>query len=727
MRNLHINLGRAAVSLLIAFVVAAVLAGGAALAATRQGAAPDLAYKSLDYDVRMLPNGDLHIAQRVTMTMRERKDDDGNARPWRQLYQRYTLDPGNLTGITGISVRDERTGRDYARSQPIPTDQVSDTPSWDAEHAEHWYIANVDDEGNLGAYQPTDGRQEVEIGWNIPETTEDAARVFDITMTFEGVSTAYHDVTSFMWEPFGERNQVPIGVVTGNVRFPGGIDAGNSWAWLHYSGVSRTSRADDGSLRFTARDVRAGQHLDLVAMVDSKATSDVTRRGEGAAKQRIMADEARQEKAARDSERTAARVRLAAWSVAAALTVALGIVCIRAAILTYRDSQYHGDLDYWREPPELSPASAAKLNGVLEDVSEKNVMSRQLAATMLSLASRKAIAIYPGPVSLYNGVDLLTADPATVADAGRKQSGDSPRQAGETSTVVILPAAAEFHGHTAPSQSEAAALDFLRAASHRLGSQVFDLRQLQESVKGWSEAGEVQGRFATAAGNEFAFLGVTRSEHRGLLLWGTLETLLGVMALAAAVFIGPLAVWLGIGSVAALAGTFSFFYGRYVALTDHGQQLSGQVLGLKRYLTDFSSFADRGVNDLTLWDRYLVYAAAFGISRRVLDELAKSYPQVADRSWLDANASGSLLYWSYRPWIIAGAVGAGRAGVPGGIPAGAFAAGFGDLGGQLTASFDSIQATVRSASNSGFSGGGFSGGGFSGGGGGSGGGSFGGR
>ena len=53
---------------------------------------------------------------------------------------------------------------------------------------------------------------------------------------------------------------------------------------------------------------------------------------------------------------------------------------------------------------------------------------------------------------------------------------------------------------------------------------------------------------------------------------------------------------------------------------------------------------------MVLWDRYLVYAAAFGISDRVMAEFAKAYPQVTDPQWLDAHGAGSLLYWSYRPY-----------------------------------------------------------------------------
>ena len=111
--------------------------------------------------------------------------------------------------------------------------------------------------------------------------------------------------------------------------------------------------------------------------------------------------------------------------------------------------------------------------------------------------------------------------------------------------------------------------------------------------------------------------------------------------------------------------------------------------GLYRYLQDFSNFSDRGVADMVLWDQYLVYAAAFGISDRVMAEFAKAYPQVTDPQWLDAHGAGSLLYWSYRPYgygYMGGpTAGAGAGGVGGGFDPASFSANFGDFGARLNA------------------------------------------
>ena len=91
----------------------------------------------------------------------------------------------------------------------------------------------------------TDDRsKKIEIGWNIPSITSASSLKFDVTMTMQGVTTAYQDMATFQWEPL--------------VTFPEGIDADNSWAWLHTECTSETERDKNGSLKFTVYDVRAG-------------------------------------------------------------------------------------------------------------------------------------------------------------------------------------------------------------------------------------------------------------------------------------------------------------------------------------------------------------------------------------------------------------------------------------------------------------------------------------
>lgn len=61
-------------------------------------------------------------------------------------------------------------------------------------------------------------------------------------------------------------------------------------------------------------------------------------------------------------------------------------------------------------------------------------------------------------------------------------------------------------------------------------------------------------------------------------------------------------------------------------LTERGRSLLLQLIGYKKYLTDFSLIAERGVNEALIWQDCLTYAALYGIADKVMEELRKLYP-----------------------------------------------------------------------------------------------------
>lgn len=698
----------------------------------------DLSYKTLDYDVQVQSNGDLKVTQHIDMKLADRSDDDGD-HPWKQLYQQYMLKESDLTNITDISVRNVTTGETYQQGD-IAIPSSYSTGEWNQEHAKQWYIADVSQgDSNPQPFDPakdglvagnTDDRsKKIEIGWNIPVTTSASSMKFDITMTMQGVTTAYQDVATFQWEPFGANNQIPIGKVTGAITFPNDITADNSWAWLHTERTSTTERGDKGALQFTVHDVRAGDYVDVVAMFDVDATSGVARTRDTTIKNGIMKSEARQEQQWRDQQRTKARIRLITWIAISVIGLVLCVIAVALALRSFNRSQYHGDIEYWRDEPEMSPASAAELLHMVDDKHSKTLSSRKMSASVLSLASRGAIAIYPGVAAMYQGIDMSQANNADIA---RLIANDPARtrDVGKTSTVVILPVVFDNVQSLRLCSSEQAALDLLVTASERIGSPVFDLDQMNENFSDWENGYKLQEKFTNTCDNEFAMLGATSICGGGAFAAGICAVMLAFLSMLYFGAIGNLALLAVISVPMMFASVFAMSYLKLKGLTDNGQYLTGQVLGLKHYMEDFSEFKDRGVADMTLWGRYMVYATAFGISEKAMKQMLKAYPQLADPNWLDANASDSLLYWSYRSWYFNHRY-AGPASVEtNSMDFSQFSANFGDIGAQLESGFADIQSTISAASPSGSfngSGGSFSGGGFGGSSGGSGGGSFGGR
>lgn len=699
----------------------------------------DLSYRTLNYDVKVLDNGDLKIVEHIDMKLKDRSDDDGD-RPWKQLYQQYTLKQENLTAISDVSVKNVTTGKTYTQIDPKSPNSVSQS-AWNDDYAGHWYIGDVSEsdynppayqEGSIPDFTDQYDERTVEIGWNIPATTEADSLKFDIAMTFKGVSTAYTDVTSFQWEPFGPANQTPIGTVSATVTFPKGVTKKNSWGWLHFDGRSQTTRTKSGALSFTAYDVRDGEHLDLVAMFDGAYSSGVTRTRDTANKVAIMDDETTQERLAREEEHEEAVRTMRSAVLFAIIGVLLILWGVVASIISNKAAKYTGDIEYWREPPDMSPASAAKLLSIVEPISSSTLKSRQMAATVLSLASKKAIAIYPGAASHYRGIDMSTASATDIAAKFSNENIDEGRHLRGTNTIVIMPVCTTNRASLNLSESEDRALRLLEAAQQRLHSPVFDLQQMKSSFSSWETGYKFQDAYNTSVDVEFNQLKAATSAGTQAKVAGILGIVLAAITALYMIVHNQVALGFVISGLMVFGSVFALHSKVSEGLTEHGQPLAGRVLGLKRYLEHFSDFTDRGVPDLVLWDRYLVYAASFGISKEVIAQLAAAYPQVSDPQWLDAHATSPLLYWSYRPygWYMPSR-GSGQAGMPQGFDPGSFSANAGNLGAQLTSSFADLSHTIQAAapSSTSSSGGSFSsgGGGFSGSSGGSGGGSFGGR
>ena len=709
----------------------------------------DLSYRTLEYEAAATADGDLKVTQHIDVKLRERTDDDGNTRPWKQLYQQYTLKSENLTDITDIQVTDTATGQRYEETAPAAPSSVDDA-TWDSEYANTWYIADVTNgadnpqpytPGEDGLVADLHGEQPgktIEIGWNIPATESANSLTFDISFTMHDVVSLYDDVATFQWEPFGPKNQVPIGRVTGRLHFPDGVTAKNSWAWLHTEATSSTRRDPGNTLVFSADNLKAGDYLDVVAAYDASAAKGVSRVYEGNRLDYLKRDEARQEREWRDRQRRAAQLRVVLWALSLAVGAALCAWAIIAVFRSNRGAQYHGPIEYWRDMPQASPASAARLIDVV-DSSKGTVASRQMSATLLSLVVKKAVSVYPGPASLYRGIDMSTATAADVAAViGGRQGGAGDKDA-NTSTLVIAPAALDDQSNARQfglTQSEDALLNLLIAISRRVGCPVFDLQQMRKACKDWKKGYEPLGKFTTAVDNEYALMGAIKSSYQWIVA-GILAALLGYGVLIANGVMGYVIAGVLTGLPVFTIGLFCSMAGSLSTLTEQGQEPAGQVLGLKRYMQDFSDFSDRGTADLALWDWYMVYAAAFGISERVARELAKAYPEVTDSEWLDSNGGNHLWYWNYYPYAVsrgaADEAGAGAGSAIAGAGAGhafggdSFAAGFTDIGSQISAGLADISATIQAAAPSSGSDGSFSGGGFGGDFGGSGGGSFGGR
>ncbi|KAF5043798.1 hypothetical protein DSECCO2_498460 [anaerobic digester metagenome] len=93
---------------------------------------------------------------------------------------------------------------------------------------------------------------------------------------------------------------------------------------------------------------------------------------------------------------------------------------------------------------------------------------------------------------------------------------------------------------------------------------------------------------------------------------------------------------------------------RLADLTPAGEQELGELMGLKRYLEDFSLVAERGIKEIPIWRELLSYAMLFGIADKVAEQMKELYPALSSelteysRSMTTAYSYNYLLYNSMK-------------------------------------------------------------------------------
>lgn len=82
-------------------------------------------------------------------------------------------------------------------------------------------------------------------------------------------------------------------------------------------------------------------------------------------------------------------------------------------------------------------------------------------------------------------------------------------------------------------------------------------------------------------------------------------------------------------------------------LTPQGEQYIWEYYGFKKYLDDFTLIAERGINELRLWDDYLIIGTLMGIGKEVSEQMEKLVPNYVFGQNYDPNTSSTSFYTNY--------------------------------------------------------------------------------
>ena len=477
-----------------------------------------------------------------------------------------------------------------------------------------------------GFYALNTSANEFEIAWGVGiEYRED--KLYKISYKITNAIKNYLDCSEFYWQFIGENNGLSAGHITGTIKLPNKVNSKDDLkVWAHGPLYGNIEIVDNETVSFevgyfpseTMLEVRVATTeknmflLNQNKVMANKLDSILEEEGK-------WADDANAER--KRLEREEKMAEIAVYIMIGIIAIAIVAVCV---LFVFKIIKYAKQLKsvtrikpeteykYFRDFPDefATPAEAAYLYYFDKSSLFTNNLSKVVSATLLSLALKKVISFVQDEkdkvyIVINREMDVtLEDDEKSIYDLLIKiQESLKKKNKNEDAEVKISMKDIEKYAknHNTTFLSKVECLEKLAKNSEiKKGNYSTDLIAKSQKYQNLSVA------------------------YYCIAIFGILFT----------VFLLPLIL----GILSLICGVLcSKLSKRFRTLTQKGENEKEQWKGLKRYMEDFSLLNEREVPELIMWEKFLVYATAFGIADKVLKQLKIRYPQIVDESYMMNN------------------------------------------------------------------------------------------
>ena len=457
-----------------------------------------------------------------------------------------------------------------------------------------------------------------EIAWGVSVNGTET-RNYQVKYKVVDVIKTYADCSELYWQLVGTDNEIPVTKLTGTIKLPKAVaEKNNIRGWAHgpYNGNITVSE-DKVYLDVDYLDTGVMVEARIAVLEDLFSKNkrvDKSKFSEILAEEQSWADQANREreKYIKDIERSKRieKIIAVAYIIATiALTIFLIYNLIKNGIKARQtEKRKMPKLDYFRDIPnkEASAGDAAYLYYFKNGSFSRNI-SKILSATLLQLALKKYISFSEDNeeskpkirVNILNVTDnreTLTNDEKLIYELLNKVS--------KKRTFTMK----EFEEYVGK---------HCESFMGKMRKLEIEVEKHQVKMKNYSKENEKIVSKHSNKGFIYMFFGIVG---------------IGIMPIPAILLI--------------LNSIPQFIMAkRNRNLTDKGLEEKAKWVGLKKYMEDFSLLNEKEVPDLKLWEKYLVFATAFGIADKVLKQLKIKYPELQDMDGYDY-AYMNMLYHS---------------------------------------------------------------------------------
>lgn len=554
--------------------------------------------KSLDFDARLNEDGSMDVVETWDINVSETNT----------LYKTFNKDSSKYSSLTNFSVKEITGGmnKNFARSN-----------TWEYHLPKDYYFGGTNNEGKY------------EISWGV-SINSSSRKQYKISYTVNDAVHKYADCAELYWQFVGSDFEVSADSITGTITLPTNVASKEDirvWGHTKYlNGEINVTKLD--TVEFTVNNYQSGNYVEVRLAMPTYLLGEAQIKSNTNKLDSIIAEEtkwANEANARRDRRNKNFKLLILATIL---VNTSIGIMFSKKI---KKNKQFleknpnilpEQQLEYYRELPdkEETPLEAVF---ILKTGYKQSCLPNVFSATILNFALKGYIKIEQEGKTikiLLNKIktDELTGDEKKVLEILRAASNNNELTMAELEKYIKnYPSKLMNLNSTFEKVSKTQASEKGKFDTNRFNKQI---------VYAEKNVGYIFILIIIIIASIFT-IGYAYKNVQGMLITCT------IISLAFFIVVTIINLILNIKITTSFNG-----------FTQKGINEQEQWKAFKKYMEDFSYLNEKEVPELVLWEKYLVYATAFGIAGKVLKQLKVKYPELNNQDTISNMVLFNAMY-----------------------------------------------------------------------------------
>ena len=540
-----------------------------------------LELEELNFDVQVNEDGSMNITETWDIYISETNT----------LYKTFEIDNSKYSGITEVEVTEITDGNNKKFSQ-INEEMYHVTKDC--------YYSLINSNGDF------------EIAWGVGLDDDSDTRQYQISYKVIDAIAKYNDYSELYWKFIGDDFEIDADKVRGTIILPHNANSKDEIkVWGHTEDLNGEIYVTDlNKIDFKINNYNGGRYVEVRSLMPNELITSTGRQYDKNILKTVLEEEmawAEEANARREKRQNLVKI----IAILTAIVTLFFVYKIYRNISKLRKLEKKfkptTKLEYFRELPyeEATPAEAIFMMTKGMDKS----FSSSFSANILDLCLNKYVSL-----EVIKNVGVFKSDEVKITLSDKEDSNLKPD----------IKLTLDFLKEVAGENKEITTKQITKYLEKHL-SKVDKLNDKMEKI---IESEEIKkGNYNDKNYDKSNKYGGFTAIYAILAIF-VIGLIVFFIEMRAENFI-PVAIAL-MATLFANAVILGMMAGRINILSQKGVDEKEQWKAFKRYMEEFSLLKEKEIPSLILWEKYLVFATAFGISEKVLEQLKVVYPEITD-------------------------------------------------------------------------------------------------